>query len=876
MRVWWTRLRTWLSGRSGLEQDLAEELDSHLEMETADRVERGMAPGEARAAAVRQFGNKTRIAELARDTWTIPSLESLVKDVRYALRSIRRAPSFSLVVILTLALGIGLNTAIFSVVHAVLLKPLPYPQSERLVWLGESTAKVQGFSVSWVNFQHWKSANKTFEDLAAFQYTRLTLTGRGEPLMTRGLVVTSDYYQLLGMRPLLGRLPMAQDDHPGAVPTIVLSHRFWVDAMGGDPKIVGSALTLDGKAYEVVGVAASILETRPVDYYLPLGLQLGSTVDRGRHDSMRVLGLLKPGVSLQAARADIDGIMVHLAAIDPGPESDHRCYGRFLTEGVGGAARGSLLVLLGAAALVLLIACANVAALVLARNTTRASEFGIRTAIGAGHFRLLRQLLTENLVLAAIGGVCGVLLAHWALSALLTLAPVEIPRLAETSINSTVLWFACLLTLCTGLLAGLAPAMAARRLDVSSLMKDGARSMGGSRDRQSVRSVLVIAEVALTLVLAFGSGLLLQSLMAAQNAPTGFDGKHVLTAGIRLPDSAYRTGAARLDFHSRLTANLRALPGVEDVAAVCSAPGMGECKDWFYSVLGRPAPPRNEVSISLFNVASPGFFPLLRIPIRQGRDFTEADAGRASDVAIVNEAFARKWWPKETAIGQRIKVGGPYIEGPELEIVGVVGDAKQGGLDSTIEPEIYQPLTAAQADNLTFLIRVSGDPAAFSGAVRGTVTALDRNLPVQRLAALDQAMGDSLARRRFSTLLLSLFAGLAMLLAAVGVYGLLSYWVNVREAEIAVRLALGAQPAEILSWASGHALRLAAVGVLCGGFSCWIGARLLDDLVYGIPPRDPRTLLAAAAAVGAVAIAAAAIPAWRASRVNAASRLYRS
>lgn len=880
MPQWWTRFRTRITGRSTENDDFAEEIQAHLEMQMEDRLERGLArgltPEQARSDAMREFGNRTRIAELARESWTFPGLDSLTKDVRYALRNIRRSPSFSTIVVLTLALGIGLNTAIFSVVHTVLLKPLPYPQSERLVRFGEATAQVKGMSVSWVNFQNWRSSNRTFEEMAGYKSIRLTLTGHGEPITTRGLTVTSSYFGLLGMRPLLGRLFDANDDRPGAVPTVVLNHGFWLRSLGGDPKVVGTALTLDGKTYDVAGVAEPVWESRSSDYYLPLGLLEGATVDRGAHDSTRILGRLKPGVTISAAREDLDRVMAHLATTDPGPEKDHTSYGTFLTEEVTGNARQPMLVLLGAAALVLLIACANVGALLLARNSARAGEFGVRTAIGAGQFRLLRQLLTENLVLATIGGICGVLLAHWTLGILLMLAPGEIPRLSETSINSTVLLFAFLLTIATGLFAGFAPAFIARKVDVSSLMKDGARSTGGGRRHHSVRSILVIAEVALTLVLAFGSGLLLQSLIAAQHSRAGYDPKGILAADVSLPDTTYKTGASRLEFYDRLRTNLRSIPGVQNVAIVRCAPGRGSCGDWFYSVLGGPAPARNEVPLSLFNVADPGYFQLLRIPLLQGRLFDARDTGKGVAVAIVNETLARRWWPNRSAIGQQIKVGGPYMDGGLLEIVGVVGDVKQEGLDSVPYPEIYEPLPQSISTSASFMIRGSGDPEGLANAVRRKVASLDPNMPVQRITTLEAALGDSLARRRFSTMLLSLFAGLAMVLAVVGIYGMLSYWVNIREPEIAVRLALGARPGAILRWASSHALKLAAVGLVFGGVGAWVVARVIEDQIFGIPSRDPATLIAAVLAVGLISILGAALPAWRASRVDAGSRLYRA
>ncbi len=786
----------------------------------------------------------------------------------------RRAPAFSLIVIVTFALGVGLNTAIFSVVQTVLLKPLPYPDSERLVQLSESTGKAHGISVTWVNFQHWRSSNHTFEEMAAFQFTGQTLTGPAEPLVTHGLAVTSPYFSLLGMHPLLGRLFGAADDRPGAAAVIVLNHRFWVNQFGGDPHIMGTTLTLNGNAYQVAGVAAPVWEPWQVDYYLPLGRILGGSVERGQHGSMRLIGRLRPGISLAVARTDLDTIMRHLAEVDPGPENEHRSFGQFFIDFVSGDVRGTLLLLMAAAVLILLIACANVASLLIARNAARASELAVRKAIGAGGFRLVRQLLTENMVIAILGGAAGVALAYGALRLLLASAPTNLPRLSEITLNVPALLFASGVTLAAGVLAGLLPLIFAGKIDLASALREGSRTSGVNKERQSFRNVLIVGEVALTFVLAFGSGLLLRSLIAAQNTSPGFDPQDVLSFTLQLPGRAYQTPAVASEFYTRLSADLRTIPGVLEVSAVYCPPGAGDCGDWFYSIAGRPVPAQNEVPISLFNNADAGYFKMMRIPIRQGREFNERDRATAPKVAVVNETFARAWWPKESAIGHQIKYGGPYLKGDLLEIVGVAGDVRQFGLDSQPIPEVYQPL--AQESNLTrtILIRSAGDPAKLVGTVRRRVLLLDRNLPIQRLGTLEQKLDTGLARRRFSTLLLTLFAGLAMILAAIGIYGLLSYWVASRESEIAIRLALGARRSEIVRLISLHALRLVIVGIAFGALGGWAAGHSLADLVFGIPPRNPATMVAAGLAVVLIALAATAIPAWRAARIDPARRLH--
>ena len=800
--------------------------------------------------------------------------EILLRDLRYGLRGLRRAPAFSAIVILTLALGIGANTAIFSVVHAVLLKPLPYPEPERLVRLGESTGEANGISVTWTNYLHWRDENRTFEAMAGFEQAHFTLTGRGDPLFTRAAMISHDFFPLVGQRPLLGRLFVESDDRSGAPPTVVLSYKFWMDKLGGDPAILGATLALDGKPYEVIGVASPAWEFLRADYYVPLALFKDDAGKRSQHGSMRVVGRLKRGVTLAAARADLDSILRHLAQMDPGPEDDHHSDAAFLADLVTGQVRSGLLILMAAVGLVLLIACANVASLMLARSTTRTSEIAIRTAIGAGRTRLVRQLLSENLLLAALGGASGLLLARGCLGALLSVGPKEIPRLAETTLDFTVFLFAGAISLLAGLMVGLAPVFAAGKLDLVSALKDSSRGATGGRSGQSLRNVLIVSEIAITLVLAFASGLLLRSLITAETAYPGFRAEHLLSLELVLPASGYKTAEAQQNFYDRLIANLRVLPGVTAVGTVHCPPSAGDCGDWFYSVLDRPAPAGNEVPVALVNVADPAYFRTMSIVLRQGRAFTEADRAKGQPVAMVNETFARRWWPKESAVGRRIKSGGPYFDGPVYEIVGVAGDVSQMGLDSEPWPEIYLPFSQAPSSAMVVMIRTTGDPELLAPAVRRRIASLDRDLPIESLGAFEKTLGATLQRRRFSTLLLTSFAALAMILAGVGIFGLLNYWVSVREEEIAIRAALGASPAAIVRWAIGHALKLATLGITLGGVAAFLTSRWMGSLVFGVSAQDPVMLAAAAFAVLAIIVLAALLPVWRATQIDTVQKLH--
>jgi predicted permease len=876
MREWWNRFHGWVTGRPTVDQDLAEEVRAHLAMQAEDFAAAGMSAEAARAAAHRSFGNATLVTEQAREAWGFPAFEGFLKDVRYGFRSMRRAPAFSLVVILTFALGVGVNTAIFSVVRSVLLKPLPYPASERLVRLKESNGK-SSFSVTWGNFKYWHDSNHTFEEMAAFQTVDRTLTGRGDPVVIHGLVVTAPYFSLLGATPLMGRLLGQSDDEPGAPMVAVVSRHFWSTQLNGDPNILGQTLRLNGRTFEVVGVAAPLWEAWPADFYMALGMAAGPAVNRAQHGSINALGRLKKGATLQSAIADLDAIMRNLAETDPGPENAHRSSGVFLMEDIlkrSGGVRGTLLVLMGAAALILLIACANVASLVLARNTARASELAVRKAIGAGHLRVVRQLLTENIVIAAAGGAAGVAFAYAGLRLLLRVAPADIPRLAGTTVDWTVLAFACGVALAAGVMAALAPVVVAGRIHLAAAMKEGARLAGGGRQRQSIRNLLVIAEVALTFVLAFGAGLLLRSLIAAQHSNPGFDSQHLISFSVQLPAKTYKDDGAINAFYTGIVGDLKRLPGVVDASVVSCPPGAGDCGDWFYSVQGRPQPAQNEVPVALFNRADPGYFHMMRVPMLQGREFNEGDTAAGVKNVIVNATLARQQWPNEPAVGRQIKMGGPYQKGDVWDVIGVAGDVKQYGLDGSTDPEVYRPGYQEGESDRTVMVRTAGDPAGLMPAVRARVLAVDRALPLQKFGVLEELMGAGLARRRFSTLLLTLFACLAVILAAIGIYGLLSYWVSSRESEIALRLALGASPGRILRWTSFHALRLALIGVAFGVAGGWVAVRALSDLVFGIEPHNVATMAGAGIAVMAIAFFAAASPATRAARVDAARRLH--
>ena len=878
MREWWSKISRALHLRSGLDEELSDEMRAHIDLITEENIERGMTAEEARAAARRHFGNFTRTQENAREAWQFLRLESILQDIRYGLRGIRKAPSFSLVVILTLALGIGANTAIFSVVYSVLLRPLPYPHGERLVRLGESVPKAEGIAVTWINFQHWRTESTAFDDMAATESTDFTLTGRGDAVLVHAQLVTSAMCRLTGMRPAIGRLFNDSDDKPGAAPTALVTPEFWRSSLGGDPRVIGESLLLNGTPYQIIGVLRAGPEYlwRSAEIYLPLGRTQDPSQKRSHHASLRGIGLLKPGVTATEARANLDAIMQRLTVSDPGPEDDHRSYVEYLAEDVtGGGIRTTLLVLMGAVGLVLVIACANVASLLLVRSTGRAREIAVRAAIGAGRSRLARQLLTENLVVATIGGSLGLLLAAWCLRSVILLGPRDIPRLSDATLDVPVLLFAAAISVAVGLLAGLAPVLTAGNVDLTLALKEGSPSASSGKRGQVFRSGLVIAEIAVTLVLAFASGLLIRSLIAAQHADPGFDPQHLLAIELQLPPSRYASDDSVRQYYGQLAQSLHGEPGVEDVGLVMCPPGAGDCGDYWYSIVEKPTPARDDVPLTLVNVMDEDYLRTARMHLTAGRGFDAADRPGGTLVTIINEELAHEAFANpQAAIGKHLKVGGPYAEGPTLEIVGVADGVSQMGLDSERWPTFYYSFSQKPDTAMVVTMRTNGDPAQWMAVARRQVAALDRNVPIQSLRTAEDSLGATLQQRRFATLLLGIFGALAMVLAAVGIYGVLHYWVAAHQKEIAIRLAVGAPRAAILRWAGWHATRLAAMGIVLGAIGAWNAARWLESLVFGVKAHSPQMMLEAAVAVMVIAAVAASLPVWRAMRTDTVRNLH--
>jgi len=669
----------------------------------------------------------------------------------------------------------------------------------------------------------------------------------------------------------MGRLFTASDDESQSSATVVVVTRaFWAETLSADPQIIGKTVTLNGTAYIVIGVLARDpgFFLPPVDYYLPFRPSVAQVSKRDAHEWMRVLGLVKPGVTLSQARADLDTIMQRLAQADPGPESDHRAFAEFLTEHRTGDLRQVFVLLMASVCLILALACANIGGLLLIRMTTRAREMAIRTAIGAGRRRLARQLLTETLLITLVGGAFGIALAGFGLRAIEVLGPRDIPRLSEANLNQPVLIFALALTLAVALVCSLVPLVSSEKVNLTILLKESSTGSGHSRVGNALRGGLVIAEIAVAVILLFTSGILLRSLWAAENLNPGFEPKQLLALELQLPALPYKSEERILDFYARLEAALRAQPGVESVGAVNCPPAAGDCRDWWYSVMERPTPGPQDVPVTLINMADAAYFRTLRIPLVAGRAFSDEERAGGPTVAVINEEIAHAWWKDlRSALGQHIKVGGPYMEGPVIEIVGVAANVPQIGLDSPPLPEIYLPAAQRADAAMVVMIRTKGSPDSMIATVRQTLASIDDNVPIQSLKTADTWLGATLVQRRFTTLLLVLFAAIAVVLASIGCYGVFNYWVSCRRQEIAIRMAMGAGTLAILRRTGRQVVRLGAIGLVVGLAGSWGASRWLNSLVFGVSTHDPVIFSSAALAAFLIVSLSAAIPLWRATQI---------
>jgi predicted permease len=855
-----------LRGQRRREEELDEEIRGHLRMAVRDRVERGETPEEAEAAALREFGNVGLVKEVTREMWGRLWLRQFGQDLRYGLRMMRRGPGFAAVAVLTLALGIGANTAIFSVVNAVLLRPLPYRDPVRLV-----TVLHDGWKpVAPANFLDWREQSSSFESIAAAQLWGLTMTGRDRPEQLELLQTSAEMFQVLGVEAALGRTFTAGEDRPGREHVVVLSHGFWQRRFGGAPDAVGQRVMLDGEPYTVVGVMPPDFQFAPfwatrAEAWVPLNL--GRRLSDRRGQSLRVFARLKPGVTLGLAQAEMETINRRLAEQHPRENEGLTVSVDPLHEKVVGKSRPALLIILGAVGFVLLIACANVANLMMSRSALRRREIAVRIALGAGRWRVVRQLLTESLVLSLAGGAAGLLLASWSNTALAALGPDTLPRVRTASLDAYVLLFTLGLSVFVGLLFGLAPALHATKADLTESLKSRAQGSSRGRRHERVRRLLVVGEVAVSLVLLVGGGLMMRSFLRLTSIDPGFDPRGVTTATVSLAGPRYATDEQRAAFFQRLTTQLGSLPGVRSASAVNHLPLGGDVWTYGFTVEGRPAPTDAERPTAVYRVVRPDYFRTMGAALLKGRDFTERDDGASPGVVIVNEALARRQWPGEEPLGKRITVNSERTK--SREVIGVVRDLKQGEWASEPQPEMYLPhLQAASPRSMTLVIRASSDSLEIGPAIRREVWAIDSDLPVSRVASMEEVVSESVGQQRFNTLLIGLFAGVALILAAVGVYGVMSHAVAQRTHEIGVRLALGARGRDILSMIIRQGLGLTLIGLAVGLAAALALVRVMNSLLYKVSATDPLIYGGVAAALTLSALLACYIPARRATKVD--------
>ncbi len=797
-------------------------------------------------------------------------MDTLRQDLIYALRRLAMAPAFTFVAIATLALGIGANSAIFSIVHAVLLKPLPFSEPDRLVQLYQvyEGRNVPYFSP--MNFLDTQSAARSFDSVTAVDSGSVTLTGRGAPAVLPAAEVSASFFKVFRSTPILGRAIVEDENEPAKANVAVLGHGLWQTRFGADPAIVGQKITLDSRLFTVIGIAApGFAFPEGVELWTPLAYdETFKTKSRGAW-YIRVFGRLSNDAKLEAAAEEARTIAARLAASYPDSNEGLGGTVRSLQDSLIGNSRPALYLLLGSVGLVLLIACVNVANLLLARAAARESEFAVRLALGAGRGRIFRQLMTESLVLSTLGGVAGVMLASMSLDSLIALQPTGVARLAEANVDRTVMLFAALVSISTGLLCGTLPAMSARRTPAQALREGGRGLLAGRGSR--VRGGLVIGQMALAMMLLAGAGLLLRSFAQLQQVKPGFEVENALTFRIALPAQAYKDESLRVAFFDRLLERLNGLPGATAAAAIVGLPLNGTQINISFEVANRPPlPPAQQPSMEM-RPATPGYLKAMGIPVIRGRGIEVGDTARSTPVVVLTESAVRRYFPGEDPIGQRITLGWRRPDGmPKAggEVVGVVADVKSFGLAKDVVPEIYVPYAQLPVSSMDVLLRTSVPPLSLGTAVESAVRELDPELPVARLRTLEDVVARSISQPRFYMLLLGLFASMAVLLAALGIFGVMSYAVTQRSREIGIRMALGAQPANVMRMVMKNAGTLIVAGIMTGLAGAVALSRFLSGLLFNLSPTDPSTLGAVALTLIAVALLASYLPARQATRVD--------
>ncbi|MBI3405067.1 MAG: ABC transporter permease [Acidobacteria bacterium] len=800
-------------------------------------------------------------------------MDTFLQDIRYGLRTLLRSPGFTLIAVAALALGIGANTAIFSIVNTVLLRPLPYPEAERLVWFYELQPECPTCPFSAPDFLDYQSQNQTFEQMAGVRQLSFNLTGQGAAERVRGAVVSHNLFSLLRVQPVIGRNFSEDDGKGGAARVALLNYGAWQARFGGDQNILGRKLTLNNEPVTVVGVLPKgFVFSRGVELWLNPHNRVPEVFPNfsGDHLTMRgmhympVLGRLKPGVSLTQAQADINTIVARLQKAYTS-NANHGVHLVPMHEYVSGQARTPLLVLCAAVGFVLLIACANVANLLLARATSREREIAVRAALGAGRWRIARQLLTENIVLAIVGGAAGLLLAWWSVGALVQASPEDLPRVNEIGIDRVVLGFTLAVSVLTGLVFGLFPALQVSNPQLNEVLKEGGRSGSGGARRHWLRGALVVGEVAISLVLLIGAGLLARSFVRLLDVKPGFHPENLTTMWLSFSGQKYSKAGTMAQVTEQLIARIEAMPGIQGVAASNDLPLEGQDTNGDPTIEGAPpAPPGQEIMVGQ-HLANPGFFRAMGIPLLQGRELSARDVSGVPSVAVVNDAMAQKFWPGQNPIGKKFRL--MHREGWE-EVVGVVGNVKHNGLGQPTSLDVYEPVSQNPWGYLCLIIRTSGDRGALIAAVRREAQALDPDLPVHGVRPMEQVIAETVSSRKLTLTLIGVFASVALQLAAVGIYGVMAYAVTQRTHEIGIRMALGARREDVLKLILGQGMALTLGGVFLGLAGSYGLTRLMTSLLFSTSASDPGTFAGVSVFLIAVALLACYIPARRALRVN--------
>jgi predicted permease len=870
-----SRTRTWLSPRR-VDQEFAHELQTHLDMLTDENIRRGMPPEEARRAARIKLGGVTQLKETNRELRGLPFIETFFQDARYALRMLRKNPGFTAVAVLTLALGIGANTAIFSVVYAVLLKPLPYANPDQLVsaFAADTQEGVPEDGTSYPNFEEWRAQNHVFSELATIDFHQLTLTGRGKPSEVNTCVVTPEHFAVLDVKPLQGRVFFPEDGKRGAPPVVIVSENLWRGTLGADPKILGSSIILDKRPFTVVGIMPAsfrspFINSKP-EVWIPLVQDplFGSWMARRGGHWLAVFARLKPGVSIAQAQAEMDAISARLASEYPAENKGWTVRLVPMQKEIVGDVRTALLVLLGAVGLVLLIACANIANLLLTRATSRSKEIAVRIALGAGRARIIRQMLSETAVLGLLGGIIGIALAYAGVQALSSLMPEGLPRLNAIRVDNFVLVFALALSAASSVAFGLVPAMFSANSNIQANLREGGGGSGESGNRRRARSFLAASEIALAMVLLVGAGLLLRSFSKLTAVSPGFNADHLVKAEISLPQYQYSTPQQWIAFSDELLARVQAQPGMKDTAVAIPLPIVNGKINLAFDIVGTPPASEGESRLADYASVSPEYLRVMGIPLLAGRFFSQQDIFSASQVSVISKTFAQRYFPNQDPIGKRLNFGFPPNGDVDREIVGIVGDVRDVSLGEAPGPMMYVPYAQAPFWGANLVVKSTLSTDAVAAAIRQEVQKIDKDLPITEVGKMPDFIDASVSQQRFRTFLLGLFAAMALVLAATGIFGVIAYSVACRTNEIGIRVALGASRSAILRMILRETLLLTLAGLLVGVPCALAASHLIGHLLFGVSANDPLTLATVAFILAAVATLAGYIPARRAMQVD--------